>query len=159
MIADRDRFDSLLAEWRKREDAIDQLKNEQNETAQQISQTFAAIVTEEQLLAHLPWKFSIYGSGASISCHLKDERAAAFIKKMLWEENRYFWHTTLSIGENLVHLDDNEMTVHMNSIDALIEFCKAQGIKPDLTALNDQRDRAQSEADRVTAIIDKLCAG
>jgi len=152
---DRKRFDALLTSWRESADQIDLLKERQEALAEDINKTYGKVVTEEQLLANLPWTFSIGQKGsASIRCDVDD--ADAFLKTLEWDDHRRFYHHRITLGEHMLLLDDGVLTIYLSGLDAMIDFCKEQGIKPDITAINVQRDEARKQVEHFSNIIDKL---
>jgi hypothetical protein len=153
----RDRFDRLLAEWQLNEDRIGRLQDQQGDTAETISQLFSDIITRDQLLAGLPWEIEYYPHETSMFCNIKDEKAAEFLKKMIWKDFKYYWSGSIKVGGNVVNVNDGEITIYFEKgIDDLLSFCQIQGIKPVVTTLNDQRKKAQDKADGLTRLIESL---
>lgn len=153
----RDRFDTLLAEWTEIEDAIGKMKDEQGDITEKISELFSDIITREQLLANLSWKVHTYPGAASIDCKTKDKKVDEFLQKMIWKDFKYYYNARIQVGGNQAVISDGELTIHFeNGVEDCIKFCKEQGIKPESSALNDQRKKAQADVDRMTNIIESL---
>ncbi len=126
MTKNRERFDALLAEWRVNEDALGKMQDQQRDLVESVNKCFAQIITEEQMLADLPWLFEVYGHGANLSCQIKDDKVQAFLDKLHWE--RLGWHAAIKMGEHYVSLNDGHMSIHLESVDEMVAFCKEQGI-------------------------------
>ena len=167
----RDRFDDLLTTWKRLEDGIGELKDQQGDVVSDISQLFGDIITIEQLLADLPWEVYTYPSGTEISCSVKDGKGAEFLEKMVWRDFKYHFSGRIEVGGNQVSINnDGLMTIYFgngqrrqnggfddsNGVEGCIKFCQEQGITPEVTAINDQRQLAQDKADRLTQIIESL---
>lgn len=160
----KDRFDRLLVEWKLNEDAITGLQDEQGDVVAHISRLFSDIVTDDQLLADLPWEVFTYPSGTEISCSTKDGKGAEFLAKMVWKDHKYYFSGRIEVGGNQASVRDGEMTIYFGNddlddsdgVEGCIRFCKEQGIRPEVATLNVQRQDAQDKADRLTQIIESL---
>jgi len=152
---DRDRFAALLEGWKQTSDAIDALKEKQNTLAEDLNKVYAKVITEEQLLAALPWEFSLaWNGGSSLKCRRND--IDDFLSVFNWDDHQSFYHHQINIGDHFINIDDGEVSIYLKDVNAMISFCHEQGIKPDMAAIQKQLDDAQREANRYKKLIKDL---
>lgn len=163
-LVERDRFERLIKEWEWQTDNIEKMSENRHETAAAINRVFGLVITEEKLLADLPWTIFFYNSRANstgegyLTCKYDNERTQEFLDKLVWKGNRYHFSHKLVVSDNELSFYDREITVSFDNVEAAIAFCKEQDIKPDVSTLNDQRQEAQQRADFFQRVISEFTA-
>lgn len=144
-------FENLFEKWKKNEEKIDKLKEEQCTLSKSINNAFGAIVKEQRLLTLLPWVFE---SKHMLTCLIRDSAVQAFLNKMEWDDSDSHWyHYTLKIGDISLYVNDGVMSLYFDSTEELVSFCDQHGIKPDLSELKDQHKRAETDMKEINQVI------
>jgi hypothetical protein len=145
-------FQDAVQEWEVVEDKRNRIYEQRDAIAKKINDLFEEVVTEQQLLADLPWKVTHANlHHAVLFCRIKDERVDKFLDQMKWEN--ISWHHTLKIGDIHIYCNDGDMEISFSTMQELQTFCKTQGIKPDLHFVIERQKTAQREAEELGLLL------
>lgn len=157
----RKQLDNLMERFRCNDEQLTKVLNDHDSIEKQLRQTFSRIITEEQLLAPLDWKFRAYSDGsARITCnYLVCEKAKEFFGQMTWISDTEYppvMYVISDTGRRALNVEHGALDVFCHTLDDLLHFCNEQGIKPDVEEIKAQRSTLKAQLDEVENILERL---